>query len=139
MKDFPKQWDRYKFLDSQGEPTIIGIVIEVEVIEGCRSLKVLQENWDKNVDRVWRPDNPFNLQHYWDYECQEHLGTTSLEELLLNEDELVRDFALKRKDELANLSSPDCIEESLYKKKQELKEKITAASDEELDKLIDTL
>jgi hypothetical protein len=139
MKDFPKQWERYRFLDSQGEATIVGIVIKVEVIEGCRSLMVLQENWDKNVDRVWKPDNPFNLQHYWDYECQELLGTTSLEELLLNEDELVRDFALKRKDELASLSSPDCIEESFYKQKQELKERIATASDEELDKLIDTL
>ena len=139
MDDYPKKWDRYKFLDSKGEATIVGIVIEVELLEGCRSLMILQENWDKNVERVWKPDNPFNLQHYWDYECQECLGKTSLEELLLNEDEIVRDFALKHQQSLADVSAPNCIEESFYKKKQELKEKITTASDEELDKLIDTL
>jgi hypothetical protein len=155
----PELWDRYKFLDATKEPTITGIVVEREVVEGQYSLKVLIEKKDLNPNRVDMlsgvlvlatpdevaaseaidPNNPFGLAFFWDYECHEFLGKASLEEMLLNENENVRNFALKHQDVLNEITSASDGDISLAQKRQTLKTKLATASDAELDSLIDQL
>lgn len=162
MERYPEKWDRYKFLTETGhdhaamaaqiingnitgfvpplddeEPTYAtGIIVDVEIIEGQHSLQVLMEN--SAEDPVWQQDNPFGLKHLWDYEAWEFVGKTSLEEMLLSDNELIRDFAVKHREELEALG-PSNQELSDYQKSQELKQRIAEADDDELDKIIDGL
>lgn len=140
MTDYiPKKWDRAKFYDNNGEPTVIGIVVEVEVLEGQQSFMVLEEQRGDDVDKVWEEGNPFGLKQYWDWEACEFLGKTSYEELLLSENEVIRDFAQHHAEELQNALNPDDGDILAYQEQQKLKGRIADADDDELDNIIDSL
>lgn len=140
MTDYiPKKWDRAKFYDTNGEPTVVGIVVEIEMIEGQQSFMVLEEQRGDDVDKVWEEGNPFGLKHYWDWEACEFLGKTSYEELLLSDNEVIRDLAQHYANQLQNALDPSDDDLDAYQEQQKLKEHIADADDDELDKIIDCL
>lgn len=140
MTDYiPAKWDRAKFYDNNGEPTVIGIVVDVEVLEGQKSFMVLEEQRGDDVDKVWEEGNPFGLKSYWDWEACEFLSKVSYEEMLLSDDEVIRDFAQQHAQELQEALDPNDADLCKYQETQKLKECIAEADDNELDNLIDNL
>lgn len=135
----PEKWDRASFYNKAGEPSIIGVVVAVEIIEGQYLFRVLEEQRDEEVDRVWEEGNPFGLKQHWDWEAVEFLGKVSYEELLTSSDEIIRDFAKQHAEELQKISSPNEEELKTYSSYQDFKKRVMEASDEELDSLIDSL
>lgn len=138
MERLPAKWERWKFLNDSGEPTIEGTIVEIETCEGQLSLRVLEEN-NNDEEKVWEEGNPHGLKHYWDWEAHEYLGKTSVEELLLNENEVIRDFAVEFREEIEAAYTPSDAELDRYSNKQKLKQSLEEADDEEFDKLIDGL
>lgn len=137
--DILEKWDRAKFLDNKGDPTVIGIVVETETFEGQRSYKILVESREDDVNIVWEQGNPFGLVQFWDYEAWECLGRVSVDEMLIHDQEMIREYAKAHKKKIETELDPSDEELCLAKKKQTLKKQIKEASDDELDRLIDSL
>lgn len=160
---FPEKWDRYSFFSVQGTQsnavkaqTLVnnlvsgktaqqvaeeeesvyatGIVVDLEIIEGQYLLKVLLET---SADTPADSKNVTDIREFWDYEAWEYLGKTSLEEMLLSENEKIREFALKYREELEQALMPRDLEE--YEGRQKLRERLGKATDDEFDKIIDSL
>lgn len=134
-----EKYDRAKFLDSQGEPNTIGIVVDVEVIEGQRSYQVLEESRQDGIEHPWQKDNPFGTVHYWDFQSWEKLGKVSVEEMLISENEMIREFAKKYMEDIENNTNLSDSEIQSYQKKEATRKRIVEADDDELSKIIDCL
>lgn len=130
--------DRAIFMDSDRNPTIYGIVLEKKNEMGMTEYSVLIEKRGDNVVQEANGASPLSIQSFWDYEYIEHLGRACVEEMLIHDNEAVREFARTRVAEIQKqeAENPQTVKEN---ERERIKNKITEASGEELDRIIDML
>lgn len=143
MDDVENVWlnrfDRAKFLDLKGDPNTIGIVIDVEIVEGQRSYQVLEESREDGAQHPWQENNPYGAVHYWDFHAWERLGKASVEEMLLSENEMIREYAKSHMEEIQQATDTSSEEIESYQRRQDFKKKIEEATEDELSRIIDSL